>query len=588
MIARSIVGKLWLTIAVLLLATFIILGFFLSQLMENFYLNLKANELLHNGTEIAEAIGTGNTPKNVLENIELLSEVLNASIIVLDRRGLTQASSGPMKIEPGTPVEHADLEIVVRGETVVRKGMHPRFNTLMMSVAVPVFHDQKIAGGVFIDAPLAPITATISRIKEIILYTATAITAVATVLAFFLSRSMSRPLIQMNQAAMAMAKGDFSKEINFSSRDEMGVLASTLKHLGQELESNINALHAEKKQLANILGSMTDGVISFDAHKRVITLNPPAEKILNLLGAQAVSHKQLPKTEISVKLNGLIEQAMAQEQLVSDEVLIKDNNYLFKITLIKGVEEVIGAVLVLSNITKERKLDQLRKEFIANVSHELRTPLSFLQGYVEAILDGLASTEAERQNYLQIILEETLRLRRLVNDLLDITQMEAGQIPLNIEYVDLNYLVKKVQRKLEPVANELQLKFVAKLPTNSQLIVAVDQDRIEQALINLLDNAFRYTPAGGKVTLEIVDGVHAVKVKVIDTGTGIPAADIPFLFERFHKVDKSGNRAYGGTGLGLAIVKNILDAHEQSVDVHSVLGEGSIFTFTLPKAKIQQ
>jgi two-component system sensor histidine kinase ResE len=583
MVLNSIVGKLWATIIILLLVTFIILGFVLSQMMENFYVNLQAEELIHQGKQLSDSIGNQENPQQVLDNLDFISSIINASIMVLDRRGLVQACSSSLGISPGVPYDNPDLDRVIRGDIIMRKGLHPVFDAPMMSVAVPIFQNKMVIGGVFLDAPLAPITQTVENIRDIIFYAAAATIAVATVLAFFLSKSISHPLIQMNNAALAMAKGDFSQQVDVITNDEVGTLGNTLNYLGTELEQNIDALTAEKTQLANILASMTEGVISFDQDGRVVTLNPPAQKLLSLT-EDVLPGKALPDSNLAItRLYRLFAQVIEEENWIIDELVFENHTLSIKMAPIKGVDEIIGVVAVIIDITKEKKLDQMRREFVANVSHELRTPLSFLQGYAEAILDGMAQSEEERENYVQIILDETLRLRRLVNELLDITQMESGQLPLELKKEELANLIGDVKRKLEPLATELKIDFQVILP---KLLppVLIDFDRIEQALINLLDNAFRYTGSGGQVTVEVSDEPQFLSVKVRDTGQGIPAKELPYIFERFYKVDKSRNRANGGTGLGLAIVKNIINAHDQTIRVNSEVGKGTEFIFTLLKA----
>jgi len=583
MVLNSIVGKLWATIVILLLVTFIILGFVLSQMMENFYLNLQANELIRQGNKLSVSIGNQENPQQVLANVDFIGSIINANIMVLDRRGLVQACSSALGISPGVPFDNPDLDRVIKGDIIVRRGLHPVFDAPMMSVAVPIFQNRMIIGGVFLDAPLAPITETVEKIRDIIFYAAAATITVATVLAFFLSKSISHPLIQMNNAALAMAKGDFSQQVDVITNDEVGTLGNTLNYLGTELEHNIDALTAEKTQLANILASMTEGVISFDPEGRVVTLNPPAQKLLSLT-EDVLPGKALPDINLAItRIYELFEQVVKEENWIIDELVFDGHTFAIKMAPIKGADEIIGVVAVIIDMTKEKKLDQMRREFVANVSHELRTPLSFLQGYAEAIIDGMAQSEDERDNYVQIILDETLRLRRLVNELLDITQMESGQLPLELRVEDLENLIGDVKRKLEPLAAELKIDFQVIFPKQMPQVL-IDPDRIEQALINLLDNAFRYTGSGGQVKVEVTNELKILTVKVRDTGPGIPAKELPYIFERFYKVDKSRNRANGGTGLGLAIVKNIINAHGQTISVNSEVGKGTEFVFTLSKA----
>lgn len=228
------------------------------------------------------------------------------------------------------------------------------------------------------------------------------------------------------------------------------------------------------------------------------------------------------------------------------------------------------------------RLDRTRREFVANVSHELRTPLSIMQGYTEALIDGMAESEADRQKYLGNIHEEILRLRRLVTEILDLRKIEAGRLEMEIKEVSLPDIARRVVYKLQSLAEEKNISvsqnFSPKLPA-----AHADPDRLEQVFINLLDNALRVTPDGGKIEIAIKALKEKLQISISDTGPGIPPEEQPLIWERFYKVDKSRTRIGGGTGLGLAIVKEIVEAHGGSIEVLSHPGAGTIFVFTLPQ-----
>ena len=240
-----------------------------------------------------------------------------------------------------------------------------------------------------------------------------------------------------------------------------------------------------------------------------------------------------------------------------------------------------GILAVLQDVTRERKLEDLRREFVGDVSHELRTPLTYLQGYTEALLDGMEQNQEERNKYLNIILEETLRLRRLVDELLDLSNMEAGHLDIKKNNVSIKYIVEKISKKVRPICQNKNIELVVHIQEEIPLIVA-DEDRIEQVLINLVDNAIRYSPGGSKVIIKARPSEDGVIVSVKDSGPGIPQEELPFIWERFYKVDKSRERKKSGTGLGLAIVKKIIELHSGRVWAQNCEEGGTEFSFYLP------
>ncbi|HHX73849.1 MAG TPA: PAS domain-containing sensor histidine kinase, partial [Firmicutes bacterium] len=242
--------------------------------------------------------------------------------------------------------------------------------------------------------------------------------------------------------------------------------------------------------------------------------------------------------------------------------------------------ETWGAVGILQDVTEIRRMEQLRRDFVANVSHELRTPMTSIQGFVEALLDGLAEDKASRLHYLQIILAETVRLNRLITDLLDLSRLEMQQIPLPLEAVDLASLIRDVTAKLQPQVEKNGLTLKVNLPERLQPVTG-NYDRLQQVLINLCSNAIAFTPPGGRITVTAREIGELVRVSVSDTGPGIPVEEQDKIWQRFHRVDKARSRSLGGTGLGLAIVKQIIEAHGGSVGLTSMPGEGATFSFTL-------
>lgn len=433
-------------------------------------------------------------------------------------------------------------------------------------------------------------------VHRLFLYTGIIGFSLTTFFAFFLSTKITEPLLQLKKAANRISAGDYSTRVAIRSTDEIGELAMAFNTMAEKMQETIADLSHEKEHLGSVLRSMNDAVITFDASAKVISANPQGEKLVNEWGGivwlddidppvstvESVDFHLIPEP-----LRLLFHTVISETKEVSTRLNVHNDVFSVVMTPLHAQGMVRGAVAVLRDITEEYKLDKLRKDFVANVSHELRTPLSMLQGYSEALLDDIASTPEERQELAQIIHEESLRMGRLVQNLLDLARMEAGHFEMKLEEVDMKALCDRVLRNFTGLARERGVRLQFKGEDEQLRLVRGDEDRLEQVIVNLLDNALRHTPSGKSIELhvsvEVVEGVQHIRVKVMDQGVGIPPADLPFIFERFYKADKARTRGNGGgTGLGLAIVKNIIEAHGGTVYVESELGEGTTFSFTIP------
>jgi two-component system sensor histidine kinase ResE len=268
---------------------------------------------------------------------------------------------------------------------------------------------------------------------------------------------------------------------------------------------------------------------------------------------------------------------------VAKDIEIKGTYLAVVVSPLNDRDGISGAVAVFRDVTNERKLDKLRSDFVANISHELRTPIAMLQGYSEAILDGIAATEEEQRELVKIIFDESVRMSKLVNELLDLARIEAGHLQLVPAKISLNQLLDKIGRKFNGLTRERRIQLtVDKLQGDDT--VFLDQDRMEQVLTNLIDNAIRHTPDHGEIRVTPSKKEKILQIEVSDTGSGIDPEDIPYLFERFYKGDKARTRGRSGTGLGLSIVKNIVEAHKGHIYVESTLGEGTSFKIQIPQS----
>ncbi|MUT65518.1 ATP-binding protein [Paenibacillus sp. NEAU-GSW1] len=429
------------------------------------------------------------------------------------------------------------------------------------------------------------------KIKLVFIVVAVIGFLMSTFFAFFLSSKIQQPLLQLKKAADSISQGDYKTQVNIVSSDEIGQLANTFNHMTGQLDKLIHDLSHEKEHLSSILRSMGDAVITFDAEGKVILTNPPGQILLTRWNDFEQDWHDLaegsPYSSVPGPLRDTFQTVLTEGRDFTERVQV--HNSVWSVAMAPLITEGIsrGAVAVIRNVTEEHKLEKLRRDFVANVSHEIRTPLSMLQGYSEALLDDIVASPEERKELVQVIYDESLRMGRLVNDFLDMARMEAGHVELNLQQVDLRQLVKRVHRKFQVYAKEREVSLYATLPEEPLTVMGADEDRIEQVMTNLLDNALRHTPSGKNISisgeLADVNGRGYVLLKVKDEGQGIPSEDVPYIFERFYKADKARKRgASGGTGLGLAIVKNIVTQHHGRIEVDSVLGKGTTFTLLLP------
>ncbi|MCX7569062.1 ATP-binding protein [Tumebacillus sp. DT12] len=579
-IRNSIVAKLLLTIIGLFIVVLVLLSIFLEQLFDSYFYKAEAERLQHR-------------IEHMVDVIQNYPEPLNQTIV----EELAKEEAGMPKVIPPwmaddviAQLSPAQLEQIVQGRGVVVQGKQPSWDTEVPTGTSYIWALQPLVVGGQIDRLLyviQPTTAAdaIDRVRELLFFAAGLAIMLATGLAFVVSMNLSRPLVQMNKVAEQMAQGDFHGKVEVVTRDEVGRLGLTLNTLAYKLEENIDDLEREKEQLASIITSMTDGVVAADLNGTVTLANPPARRYMRaklLTDTGSPNDRELPRELYELEM-----QVMRSGQQMNDE--FDWQGRILVVTMVPLYEKdgasQRGVVAVLRDITHERTLDKMRQDFIANVSHELRTPLAMMQGYSEALLDEFGDDPEQRQELTQIILDETHRMRRLVNDLLDLAQLESGQFQMNDEEVNMVHLIKRIGRKFATVAHEREVHVVVEVdvPEESEpMLVQGDTDRLEQVFTNLVDNAFRHTAKGGQITMQLTRTEGLVRVGVRDTGEGIPQEDLPFIWDRFYKVDKARTRSKGGTGLGLAITRNIVKNHHGDIVVESEVGTGTQFNVLLP------
>jgi two-component system sensor histidine kinase ResE len=594
MIQKSVVGKLWLTIIGLVSFVLIALYMLLGQFIYNYNYEEQTDKLQTLAERLADVFAESDHEYELMLSSYELVSAYNTRLIIIDTNYREiEPIQGEKLYFPELPIEslfsEGQMKLIFE-RTIVNRTLPQLINpangqrttlydTEVVAVGVPIKKDGQVREALVLYQSLKMIENTTAGLHRMTLFALLIGILLTTFFAFFLSTKITNPLVQMKKAARLMMEGEFRTRVSIRSSDEIGELADTFNHMAAQLDETIHALSQEKDHLQSILRSMVDAVISVNSKGKVILTNPPAEQILHTWSEDqpGTIHKpRIPKPLLSI-----FDKVMTEEKEQTGDVTVHGRTWSFVMAPLYAREQLRGAVVVLRDVTEERRSDKLRKDFVANISHELRTPISMVQGYSEALLDEIAQTPEDRAELAHVIHEESLRMGRLVHDLLDLARMEAGHVEMHHSPVNMNVFIQRMRRKFAALCKENEIVFEEMLPER-QFTLLIDEDRMEQVFTNLIDNAIRHTPEGGQITVRLEPVKQAIRIDISDSGTGIPEEDLPFIFERFYKADKARTRGSSGTGIGLSIVKNLIEAHGGSVSAQSKEGKGTTFSIILP------
>lgn len=446
-------------------------------------------------------------------------------------------------------------------------------NGNLVVVAVPITFMDEVIGAVFMAQSMTEIMGGMQALTNTLALSLLLVGLLMLPVVLFFASRMVRPITRMRTVALTMAGGDLTARAEDGSNDEYGELGRALNYLSSELGSTISSLQMERNRLQSLINGLSEGIIAVDAKGATTLINPAVYGLLNLQSTDDNVRAAAPD------VFAMFDQALSSAQAVKKTVWQGDVALHISVSpLLLQSGEVTGCVGIVSDVTSAERLEQTRRDYVANVSHELRTPLTAMRALIEPLRDGLVKTEEQRQQIYDVVLRETMRLSRLVNDMLELSRLQSGTASLSRSVFAPLPLFNLIHETYSAYAEDYQQTFVYDVPEDLPSVWG-NPDRTQQVLIALLDNAFKYTPEGGVVTLSACAEGDVVRVRVRDTGVGIPAADLPHVFDRFYKVDKSHHSK--GTGLGLAIAYEIMKHLGEEMSVTSEPGQGSCFTFTL-------
>lgn len=508
---------------------------------------------------------------------------LNSRITVIDIKGNVVADSDIRSLEIENHKSRPEVKNALKGEA----GMSIRYSTSlkknMMYVAVPIQRNNAITGVVRLSLPLVEIKQLSNSVLRIVFWTTLIGLIIAFIFSSLFSKKITKPLQDMAMAAGEIARGNYNMKIRTRENGEIKALANSFNIMTDSLQQTVRELTDRKRKIEVVLSSMTDNLIAVDHNCNVIMLNPSAEGFFKI-NEQDALNRHLLEIVRNQDLYEYINEVLINGQVVSKEFKIfKPEERVFRVNIAPILEENnCGAVAVIRDMTEFKKLEKARTEFVANISHELKTPLTSISGFIETLLDGAYKRPEDCLHFLEIIKQESDRMTRLINDLLYFSNLENPKTPMAKSKVDIIKMINKALNALQTAIDEKRHEVIVKKPDKAY--VWASEDAVIQLLINLLDNAIKYTQPDGKIEVIVKEQSEYIAVSVADSGVGMSREEISRIFERFYRVDKSRSRDIKGTGLGLAVVKHLLKAQGGDISVKSELGKGSTFTFRLPKA----
>ena len=577
---RSLHMKLVLILVLMIVSVMAVVGTFLINSVNTFYLD--------NFYEQMQSVFTGDT---ILSLEEAAAESgADGLITIIDahrsRLGIDDYRNYYILDNQGRFLDGSNPNIsVTRTSNIIAAmagdaGTRSSVSDSMMDIAVPIDMDEDDGTDyiVYIADDKQEISDLSWRFFQIVMQAMMFGLLAAILLSFLLSKTITTPIERITEGAKSIAEGNFDQDLGVQSSDEIGELTRSFNYMARRLKSTVGEVQGERDKLNTLFLHMSDGVAAFTTDGRLIHMNPAAE---SLLGVRM--EDDLGFDEMFADLDMPNSDETAMRTFLTSEITRFGRVLSVTLAPYGALDGEGGVIAVIHDITEQRRLDDARREFVANVSHELRTPLTNIRSYTETLLDaaGDIPIDTEKQ-FIGVISSESERMARIVTDLLTLSKLDYGRMELRMTRFSLADMLHNVANAMKLTAEDSGHELAVDTPDDLPKIVG-DRERIEQVVVNILSNAVKYTPSGGHIRLSARElSGNRVRITVEDDGVGIPAADVPRLFERFYRVDKARSRAAGGTGLGLAIAKEIVEQHEGKIALASEYGKGTTVTITLP------
>ena len=528
----------------------------------------------------APLLQDGTNPETLNEQAQRWAALLDARVTIIGADGVVLGESHQDRTQMDNHLHRPEVQQALETGQGSSKRYSATMGFEMMYVAVPIQTSEGPALGVMrVALPLGEIETNVGRLRQNIMLAGLVMALAAALLAVVLVGRITQPLRQLTAVAERMAAGDLDARLFPSTRDEVGQLTQTFNHMADQIREQVTTLAKEQDRLAAVLDHMADGVLITDESGEVRLINAAAARLLDTSEEQALGHSftQVAPYHPLIKLWKVCRE-QGEEQVEMVEV---SRHGLFLQAIITPFKEANaeGYLVILQDLTRIRRLETVRRDFISNISHELRTPLAGLKALVDTLRGGAIKDRPAAKRFLKRMDAEVDTLTQIVEELLELSHIESGQGPLRLAPTSVAEVVIPPVDRLRPQVERAGLEITVLLPPEAPPVLA-DADQVRLVLTNLVHNAVKFTPPGGRIVVAAQPDRDEVILSVQDSGVGIPAEDLPRIFERFFKADRA--RSGGGTGLGLAIAKHVVQGHGGRIWVESVEGQGSTFFFTLP------
>ena len=577
---RSIRWRTGIVFAVLIIACISGLGVYLSHLTRDDHLDTLRTQLADQALLIGDSSApyfSGSQTQSLDALAKRLGEQIGARITIINKDGVVLGDS---EEDPATMDNHSNrpevIEAICQGtSSTIRYSSTLGYN--MMYVAVPITSNGAVAGVARVALPLTQIDKSLQHINRVIIIGAVIAAVTAILLAFQLLRITTEPVKKLTQLSKRMAQGELDQEIQITSRDEVGELARAFNQMAVRLKEMVALITNERDRMATILSNIDDAIFMVNGNGKITAMNRAAESIFQISEGKALGHTFIEIVR-DHELNRLLQRCLSTRRQQTGAVEIKPKKQFLGVvaTPLSGDG---GCLAHIQDLTELRRLEMIRQDFISNISHELRTPIASVKALAETLNEGAVEDPSVAKDFLSRINAEADKLAQMVQELGELSRIESGEAPLQIRSINIAEAIGHAVDRLRAQADRAELKLdIDSTPTLPEVLA--DEARVEQVLVNLIHNAIKFTPSGGRISISAKAKDNDIMVSVADTGIGIPPDDLPRIFERFYKADKS--RTGGGTGLGLAIAKHIVEAHDGRIWAESVEGKGSNFNFTLP------
>jgi len=512
---------------------------------------------------------------------------LNTRVTIISMNGkvLGDSDNDPGKMENyGSRPEIAEA---LTGQISTSSRFSNTIQQEMIYLAFPIKTETGVVAVVRTALPAKTFKEALSSYNKRIILGGVVVTILATLVSLMLFRSISRPLAHLKDGAERFARGELERLLDVPNTEEIGGLAESMNKMAKQINERISTIERQRNEQEALLASMIEGVVAVDANERIININRAAIRLLNI-SPESVDKRYIHEVIRHAELHDFVKTTLNNREPVRREILIRDESdktiRAHGSLMTNSDGEKVGAVIVLNDVSHLKRLESIRKDFVANVSHELKTPITSIRGFVETLLDGAMSNAEDTKRFLEIINRQTDRLNSIVNDLLTLSRIEK-----EADKNEFELLPARIWDVITPAVavceqNAKTKNISIQLIGDRSIIAKINKRQLEQAIINLIDNAIKYSDANSRIEVAALKSDGNIRISVKDQGIGIESRYLPRIFERFYRIDKARIRDVGGTGLGLAIVKHIAIAHGGSVTVESSPGRGSTFSILLPTA----